>query len=121
MRGLHRERGDAGAADGGQEGEDLRLRWLSHSRRLGDAGAGLHQVDRRHRLDQEVGDPHLHQPARDGAVEALDDRDDRRPAADARHQPLERQQFGFVAGIEVGDHDGGARDIDLPAIASAVP
>ena len=89
-------------------------------RRLGDARAGPHQFDRRHRLDQKVGDAHLHQPARDGLVEALRDGDDRRPGADPQHQPLERRQFGFVGGIDVDDDDGGAVDVDL-AVALGEP
>ena len=46
---------------------------LGRGRRLGDARAGAHQFDRRHRLDQKIGDPHLHQAARDAAVEGLRD------------------------------------------------
>ena len=47
MRGLDRERGDAGAADRGQERVDLRLGGLVGRRRRGDARAGAHQLDRR--------------------------------------------------------------------------
>ena len=38
-------------------------------RRLCDAGAGRDQFHRRHRLDQKVGDPHLHQAAGQTALE----------------------------------------------------
>ncbi len=115
-RGLHRQRGDAGAAHGRQEGEDLRFRGLGRGRLLGDAGASLRQFDRRHRLDQKVRHAQLHQPAHGGAVESRHHRDDGRPGADARHQPLERQHFGFIGGIEIGDHNGGAVNVDLLAI-----
>ena len=53
------------------------------------------------------------------AVEALRDRDDRRPIADARHEPFERLQLGIVAGIEIGDDDGGAADVDVVARSKA--
>ena len=32
---------------------------------FGDTRTGAHQFDRRHRLDQEIGHPHLHQAAGD--------------------------------------------------------
>ena len=51
-RGLHRERGDAGAADRRQKGEDLRLGRLGLGRGLGDPRASADQFGRRHRLDQ---------------------------------------------------------------------
>ena len=104
--GLHRERGHAGAADRGQEGENLRFGGLAGGRRFGDARTGAHQLDRRDRLDQEIGYPHLHEAAGDALLEALRDRDHRRPIADTQHQALERQQFGGIAGIDVDDDDG---------------
>ena len=112
-RGLHRERGHAGAANGGQEGENLRFRRLGADRRLGDARAGAHQFDRRHRLDQKISNARLHEAARHGAVEACRDRDHRRPAADPQHQTLQRRQLGFVGSVNVSDHHGGARDVEI--------
>ena len=100
----------------GRKVKNLRLRRIGRGRLLGDPGAGLRQFDRRHWLDQKVRDAKLHQPAHRGAVEARHDRNDRRPAADARHQPFERQHFGFVGGIEIGNHHRRALDIDLLAI-----
>ena len=104
--GLHRERGHAGAADRGQEGENLRFGGRAGGWRFGDPRTGAHQLDRRHRLDQEIGHPHLHQAAGDALLEALRDRHYRRPIADPQHQALERQQFGGIAGIDVDDDDG---------------
>src|SRR5436190_1913291 len=51
--GLDRQSGDAGAADRGNERIDLRLGGLGASR-TGDACAGADQLQRRHRLDQEI-------------------------------------------------------------------
>ena len=107
--GLHRERGDAGAADGGQEGENLRFgrvaRWAAalatraqvRTSSTGDTGLTRKSATRiciRRRAT--------------AAVEALRDRDDRRPVAEPHHDAFERLQLGLVAGIEVGDDDGGA-------------
>ena len=111
-RRLHRQRGDAGAADGGQESVDLRLGRLARTlRTLGDASAGAHQVERGHRLDQEIGDAHLHQRARDVLVEALRHRDHRRPGAEPRHQPRQRGHFVVAPGVEIDHHDGGVGGI----------
>ena len=43
-RGLHRQRGDTGAADGGQKGVNLRLGRIGRGGLLGDAGASSHQI-----------------------------------------------------------------------------
>ena len=114
--GLHRQRGDAGAADRGQESVDLRFGRCGRiaALTLGDAGAGAHQIDRRHRLHQEVGDAHLQQRAGDVLVEGLRDRDHRRPGADARHQPGQRLHLVVATGIEIDHHDGG---VDVERVA----
>ena len=115
--GLHRQRGDAGAADRGQKGANLRLGRLGAAGAiLADARAGAHQVDRRHRLDQEIGDPHLQQGAGDGLVEALRHRDHRRPGPHARHQPRQRLHLVVAAGVEIDHHNG--RGFDIERIAA---
>ena len=82
-------------------------------RRLGDARAGAHQLDRRHRLHQKIGDTHLHEAARHRAVETLGDGDHRRPTADPQHETFERLQFGLVGGVDVGNDDGRAADVEI--------
>ena len=105
--GLDRERGDAGAADRRQERVDLGFG------RLGDGGGargdprtGAHQLGRWCRLHQEVGDPHLQEPARNRLVEHLRDHDRGRTRTDARHQTLQRLHLGLEAGVEIDDDHG---------------
>ena len=113
-RGLDRDRGDAGAADRGQEGVDLRLFGLGGRGRSRHPRAGSHQLDRLHRLYQEVGHPHLQQPTRHVGIEAP--RPPRwRQRADARHQPLQRLHLVLPAGVEVDDDDGRACQIERVA------
>ena len=68
-RRLDRKRGHAGAADGRKVGEDFRLDLIGSLGRLHDPRAGANQFRGLHRLDQKIGDPHLHQPARRLAIE----------------------------------------------------
>ena len=115
-RGLHRQRGHAGAADGRQKGVDLRLARLDGDLRiagaLGHPRAGAHQIHRRHRLHQKIRDPHLQQGTRDIGVESLGDHDHRRPSPDLLHQPLERGHLLGAAGIEIDHRDGGIGQIE---------
>jgi hypothetical protein len=110
---LHGERGDAGAADRGQKGENFRLGHRRRARALGNARAGSHQLDRRNRLDQEIANAHLQQRARHAPIESLRDDDHRRPGSDARHQPLERRHFFLPIGIQIDDDDRGTRNVEI--------
>jgi len=115
--GLHRQRGDAGAADRRQKSANLRLGRLGATGAiLGNARAGAHQVDRRHRFDQEIGDLHLQQGAGDGLVEALRHRNHRRAGPHTRHQPRQRLHLGVAAGVEIDHHNG--RGFDIERIAA---
>ncbi len=108
MRGLHRQRGDAGAADRGQEGVDLRLgRLLGAGGAVRDARAGAHQLDRLHRLDQEIGDPHLHQRARDARRRRLCVTATTGGQAPTRAiSRCQRRHLVGAAGVEIDHHDG---------------
>jgi hypothetical protein len=112
-RGLHGERGDAGAADRGQEGVDLRVgAGACGARIVRRLRAGAHNVERLHRLHQEIGDAHLYQCAGGIGVERLRHGDDRRLRAGARHEPRQRRHFSRLSGVEVGDDDGHAVDVE---------
>ena len=89
-------------------------------RRLCDAGAGRDQLHRRHRLDQKVGHAHLHQAAGQTALEPPRHHNNRRPLTDTLHQPFERFKLRLVVGIDIGDDDARAADIELTA-AGSVP
>jgi len=119
--GLHRERRRTGAAYGGQEGEDLRVRRLLVGGIFRDPCTSANEFDRRHRLDHEIGHPHLHQAAGKGALEAPRDHNDRRPITDAHHQAFESQQFGIGGGIEIDDDDACVADVDVAVLRQRSP
>ena len=86
---------------------------FASGRRFGNARTGLDQIDRRHRLDQKIRHPHLHETPGDIALETPRYGDDRRPTADAGHESFECLQLQFIAGIEIDDDDTGAIDINV--------
>ena len=86
-----------------------------------DARAGPHQIDCSYRLDQEVGYPHLQQRAGDILIEALRNRDHRRPGAHARHQPRQRLHLLGAPGIEIDHHDRGALEVERIALLGHAP
>ena len=86
----------------------MRFGGLLAGRRGRDARAGAYQLDRLHRFDHEIGNAHLQQATRDRFIERFRDHNNRRPGANARHQPAECLDLFLTTGIEVDDRNGDA-------------
>src|ERR1700730_14587472 len=105
-RRLNRERRHADAAGGGEKSIDLRFDRLSAGGTFGGARAGADEIDRRHRLHQEIGDPDLQQLAGDHLIESLRHDDQGRRAAEPVGEALKCYQLVLMLCIEIDDDDG---------------
>ena len=68
--------------------------------------AGAQDLGRRDRLAEEIGDPDLQEPARQGIVEGVGQDHDGCTTGKARHQALQGHEALAAAGFQV-DEDGG--------------
>jgi hypothetical protein len=107
QRGLDRQGGDPGAANRGNEGVNLRLFGLGDGRAR-NARAGADELNRLHRLDQEIRHPHLQQASRHFGVEALRDHNHRRRNADLVHHVFQRRHLLGPGRVEIDDGHGDA-------------